>query len=248
MNGKKTSVSAYKNTLLSTLKAKYLKSVLDHKPTSEELSNYYLSHNDLELDESKQIGELNLSSYNLECCYKTYPKQQIGNEKKEEREQEQEKEEEDNLPVENPIVKLSISMNGKKTSVSAYKNTLLSTLKAKYLEYVLDHKPTSEELSNYYLSHNDLELDESKQIGKLKLSSYNLECMPYQRVRIYAEGENEPQVIKFGQSISVEQIISTVVGSDFLDSCCITEIGSSIVLENIISTSCDLARILLILL
>ena len=137
-------------------------------------------------------------------------------------------------------------MNGKKTSVPAYKNTLLSTLKAKYLKSVLDHKPTSEELSNYYLSHNDLELDESKQIGELNLSSYNLECMPYQRVRIYAEGENEPQVIKFGQSISVEQIISTVVGSDFLDSCCITEIGSSIVLKNIISTSCDLARILLI--
>ena len=137
-------------------------------------------------------------------------------------------------------------MNGKKTSVSAYKNVLLSTLKAKYLKYVLDHKPTSEELSNYYLNHNDLELDESKQIGELKLSSYNLECMPYQRVRIYAEGDNEPQVITFGKSISVEQIISTVVGSDFLDSCCITEIGSSIVLKNIISTSCDLARILLI--
>ena len=244
MNGKKTSVSAYKNVLLSTLKAKYLKSVLDHKPTSEELSNYYLSHNDLELDESKQIGELKLSSYNLECCYKTHPKLQIGNEKKQK--QEEEEEEEEDLPVENPIIKLSISMNGKKTSVSAYKNVLLSTLKAKYLKYVLDHKPTSEELSNYYLNHNDLELDESKQIGELNLSSYNLECMPYQRVRIFAEGENEPQVIKFGQSISVEQIISTVVGSDFLDSCCITEIGSSIVLKNIISTSCDLARILLI--
>ena len=99
MNGKKISisVSAYKNSLLSTLKEKYLKSVLDHKPTSEELSNYYLSHNDLELDESKQIGESNLSSYNLECCYKTHSKQQIGNEKKREREREEEKD----LPVEN---------------------------------------------------------------------------------------------------------------------------------------------------
>ena len=111
---------------------------------------------------------------------------------------------------------------------------------------LLGHQLTAEELSNYYLSNNDRELDESKQIGELKLSSYNLECMPYQRVRIFAEGDNEPQVITFGQSISVEQIISTVVGSDFLDSCCITKIGSSIVLKNIISTSCDLARILLI--
>ena len=139
-------------------------------------------------------------------------------------------------------------MNGNKISVSAYKNSLISTLKAKYLKSILDHKPTSEELSNYYLSNEDRELDDSKQIGELNLSSYNLECMLFQRVRIFSEGEDEPQVIEFGKSISVEQILSTVVGSDFLDSCCLTKISSSIVLKNVISTSCDLARILLILL
>ena len=137
-------------------------------------------------------------------------------------------------------------MNNQRLSLTAKRDVSLLIIKRHYLNKLLGHQLTAEELSNYYLSHNDLELDESKQIGELKLSSYNLECMPYQRVRIFAEGDNEPQVIKFGQSISVEQIISTVVGSDFLDSCCITEIGSSIVLKNIIFTSCDLARILLI--
>ena len=78
-------------------------------------------------------------------------------------------------------------MNGNKISVSAYKNSLISTLKAKYLKSILDHKPTSEELSNYYLRNEDRELDDSKQIGELNLSSYNLECMLFQRVRIFSE-------------------------------------------------------------
>ena len=230
MNEKKLSVSVYENLLLSTLKEKYLKYILDHKPTSEELSNYYLSHKDNELDESKQIGELHLSSYYLECHYRIFTKQQIQDQ------------DENDLPVENPTVKITISMNEKKLSVSVYENSLLSTLKEKYLKYILDHKPTSEELSNYYLSHKDNELDESKQIGELHLSSYYLECMLVHKVQVFEEGNNEPHVIKFGKSISVEQIVSTVVGSDFIDSCYLTKANSSIVLKNAISTSLDLTR------
>ena len=161
--------------------------------------------------------------------------------------EEQEKEEED-LPVENPNIVLTIAMNSRRLSFTAKSNASLLLIKKHYLTHLLGHQPTAEELSNYYLSHKDLKLDDSKQIGELNLSSYNLECMLFQRVRIFAEGENHPHVIKFCRSVSVKQIIAAMTKTVRILSPCLTLLNSSIVLKNVISTSCDLARILLILL
>ena len=137
-------------------------------------------------------------------------------------------------------------MNNQRLSLTAKRNVGLFIIKRHYLTKLLGRQLTAEELSNYYLSHNDRELDESKQIGELKLSSYNLECMLFQRVRIFAEGDNEPQVITFGKSISVKQIIAAMNKRVRTHASFLTLLNSSIVLKNIISTSCDLARILLI--
>ena len=137
-------------------------------------------------------------------------------------------------------------MNNQRLSFTAKRDVSLLIIKRHYLNKLLGHQLTAEELSNYYLSHNDLELDESKQIGELKLSSYNLECMLFQRVRIFAEGEDHPNVIKFYKSISVKQIIAAMNKRVRTHASFLTLLNSSIVLKNIISTSCDLARILLI--
>ena len=139
-------------------------------------------------------------------------------------------------------------MNNQRLSFIAKRNVSLLIVKKQYLTKALGHQLTAEELSNYYLSHNDLELDESKQIGELNLSSYNLECMLFQIVRIYAQGENHPLVIKFYKSISVEQIIAAITKRVRTHASFLTLLNSSIVLKNDITTSCDLARISLILL
>lgn len=151
------------------------------------------------------------------------------------------------MPVESPNIVLTIAMNNKKLSFSLKRNVRLRNIKKYFLTKLCGHEPTSEELSNYYLSHKDNELDESKQIGELHLSSYYFECMLVHKVQVFVEGNNEPHVIKFGKSISVEQIVSTVVGSEFIDSCYATKTNSSIVLKNVISTSLDLTRKIAIL-
>ena len=135
-------------------------------------------------------------------------------------------------------------MNGKKASISSPKYNSLYNIKCAYLKYYLGHNPSSEEISEYVLSIKGKELDESKEIGKLNLSSYNLDCVHVKIVRVFVEGKDAPQAIRFTKSISVAQILSELDGNISTHSFILTEINSSIVLKDDITNSLDLTCIL----
>ena len=137
-------------------------------------------------------------------------------------------------------------MNGKKTSVTTRSTISISDIKKKYLTAILGHELSAQESSEYTLTLNDKELDESKQLEELKLSSFDLICTPknLKIIQIFWKGQNKPFVLKITDSISISEIIASVVGKNQVNDYFLTERNSSIVLHSSISTSTDLTSIL----
>ena len=67
MEPKKLRMNISKQKDLVAIKRSFLNSLLDEAPSSEELSEYSLYHNGEKLDETKLLGELEVSSYTFDC-------------------------------------------------------------------------------------------------------------------------------------------------------------------------------------
>lgn len=67
MEPKKLRMNIPKQKDLVAIKRSFLNSLLDEAPSSEELSEYSLYHNGEKLDETKLLGELEVSSYTFDC-------------------------------------------------------------------------------------------------------------------------------------------------------------------------------------
>ena len=143
-------------------------------------------------------------------------------------------------------MKITITMNGKKTSVTTRSTISISDIKKKYLTAILGHELSAQESSEYTLTLNDKELDESKQLEELKLSSFDLICTPknLKIIQIFWKSQNNPFVLKITDSISISEIIASIVGKNQVNDYFLTERNSSIVLHSSISTSTDLTSIL----
>lgn len=70
MGPKSLKMEMSKQKELAAIKRSSLNSLLDEAPSSEELSEYSLFYKGEKLDETKQLGELGLSSYTFECVRK----------------------------------------------------------------------------------------------------------------------------------------------------------------------------------
>ena len=70
MEPKKLRMNIPKQKDLVAIKRSFLNSLLDEAPSSEELSEYSLYHYGEKLDETKLLGELEVSSYTFDCVRK----------------------------------------------------------------------------------------------------------------------------------------------------------------------------------
>ena len=147
---------------------------------------------------------------------------------------------EEDLPVENPNIVISITMNGKKQNVTTTKRVRVLKIKTVYLTTMLSHTLSPEELSNYVLSFEGKELDVSKRIGELELSHYNLVCEPKMKVKVFADNEEAPNVLEFVKSISVSAIVEHIVGKEKTEEYFLTERSSPVVVTTKITASLDL--------
>lgn len=155
---------------------------------------------------------------------------------------------EEDLPVENPNIVISITMNGKKQNVTTTKRVRVLKIKTTYLSTLLGHTLSPEELSNYILSFEGKELDVSKRIGELKLSHYNLVCEPKMKVKVFVSNEETPRVLEFVKSISVSTIVEHIAGKEKREEYFLTERHSPIAIKSKITASLDLTCTLFIIL
>ena len=147
---------------------------------------------------------------------------------------------EEDLPVENPNIVISITMNGKKQNVTTTKRVRVLKIKTVYLTTMLSHTLSPKELSNYVLSFEGKELDVSKRIGELELSHYNLVCEPKMKVKVFADNEEAPTVLEFVKSILVSAIVEHIVGKEKTEEYFLTERSSPVVVTSKITASLDL--------
>ena len=70
MEPKKLKMNIPKQKQLAAIKRSFLNSLLDEAPSSEELSEFSLYYKGEKLDETKQLGELEVSSYTFDCVRK----------------------------------------------------------------------------------------------------------------------------------------------------------------------------------